>query len=54
MRSPRYAKHVIALGMCIVIFLFIEFGTMGYVVYGTDIQASISLNLKSKNATETM
>ena len=54
MKSPRYAKRIIFLGMVVVMFIFIEFGTLGYVVYGEKIQPSISLNLASKNTAETM
>ena len=54
MKSPRYAKRIILLGMSLVMFLFIEFGTLGYVVYGENIQPSITLNLISKNTAETM
>lgn len=54
MKSPKYAKHILSLGMTIVIFIFIEFGTLGYVVYGKNIESSISLNLISKNTAETM
>ena len=54
MKSPRYAKCIIMLGMGAVMFLFIEFGTLGYVVYGESIQASISLNLLGNNTAETM
>lgn len=54
MKSPGFAKHIVLLGMSIVVALFIEFGTLGYVVYGQDIQPSISLNLKSNNTAETM
>ena len=54
MQSPKYASRVILLGMMMVIALFIEFGVLGYVVYGTDIRASITLNLKSNNFVEAM
>lgn len=54
MKSPKFAKRIILLGMSIVVALFIEFGTLGYVVYGCDIKPSISLNLKSNNTAETM
>ena len=54
MRTPKYAKHIILLGMMFVIVLFIEFGVFGYLVYGTDIKPSITLNLKSNNITEAM
>ena len=54
MKSPKFAKHIILLGMSIVVALFIAFGTLGYVVYGCDIKSSISLNLKSNNTAETM
>ena len=54
MRSPRYAKRIIMLGMSAVIFLFIEFGTLGYMVYGESIQASISFNLVSNSTAERM
>ena len=54
MKSPRYAKCIIMLGMGAVMILFIEFGTLGYVVYGKNIKSSISLNLLSNNTAETM
>lgn len=40
--------------MTVVTALFIEFGVLGYVVYGTDIQPSITLNLRSNNIAEAM
>ena len=52
MRTPKYAKHIILLGMLLVIALFIEFGVLGYLVYGTNIKPSITLNLKSSNIIE--
>lgn len=54
MRSPKDAGRILTFGMILVTALFIEFGVMGYLVYGTDIKPSISLNLKSKDITEAM
>ena len=54
MKSPKFAKHIVLLGMSIVVALFIVFGTLGYVVYGCDTEPSISLNLKSNNTAEIM
>ena len=54
MKSPKDANRIIVFGMTVVIALFLEFGIMGYLVYGTDIEPSISLNLKSKNFVEAM
>ena len=45
MKRPHHAKHVFALTLGIVMFIYAGFGTFGYLVYGENIQASITLNL---------
>nr|AAN76273.1 proton/amino acid transporter 3 [Mus musculus] len=45
MKSPQQFPAVLYLGMSFVIFLYICLGTLGYMKFGTDTQASITLNL---------
>ena len=47
MKNPSQAKPVVFGAMVIVTLLYFSFGTTGYIVYGEDIEASITLNLKS-------
>ena len=49
MRNPSNAKPVIYGAMIIVTLLYTVFGTMGYLVYGSEIKSSITLNLHSPN-----
>lgn len=49
MKTPSHAKPVIYGAMTIVTILYTVFGTIGYIVYGNNIQSSITLNLKSDN-----
>lgn len=48
MRNPSHAKPVIYGAMVVVILLYVVFGTVGYLVYGSSIESSITLNLKSE------
>lgn len=50
MKSPSHAKGVIYFGMSIVTMLYASFGLVGYLTYGQDIRASITLNLCPTNA----
>ena len=45
MKNPKLAKPVIYTGMTVVVSLFCSFSLLGYLVYGTRIQASVPLNL---------
>ena len=47
MKTPEKAKPVVYSAMVIVTLLYFIFGTTGYIVYGSSIEASITLNLKS-------
>ena len=50
MKRPEHAKPVIYLGMGVVTVLNVVFGLVGYLVYGSDIQGSVTLNLCGTNA----
>ena len=52
MKRHEDALKVIFFSMMVVTLLFTLFGVVGYVVYGSDIRASITLNLISSNVTE--
>ena len=54
MRRPQNAVRVVVLGMLIVVLLYTAFGVLGYLTFGKDIEASITLNLKSDNDVEKM
>ena len=54
MHRPQHAIRVVVLGMTMLTSLFVMFGVLGYLTYGSDIEASITLNLRSKNPTEEM
>ena len=54
MKNPSNANSVIFGAMIIVTLLYTVFGTMGYLVYGSDIKSSITLNLHSPNITVEM
>ena len=47
MKNPHHFKSVLIAGMGVVIGTYILFGLLGYLVYGSDICASITLNLRS-------
>ena len=50
MKQPSHAKAVLYVGMGIITVLNAGFGLLGYLVYGDDIQGSITLNLCGTNA----
>ena len=54
MKRHEDALKVIFFSMMVVTLVFTLFGVVGYVVYGSDIRASITLNLISSNAIEAM
>lgn len=45
MKTPKNFKRVLYFGMSLVVFLYLFVGMLGYIVYGDNIQASITLNL---------
>ena len=54
MRQPEHGVMVITITMIIVTFLYTAFGVFGYLTFGKDIAASITLNLLSENTVEKM
>ena len=54
MRQPQNAIKVITLTMLIITSLFTVFGVLGYLTFGRDIAASITLNLHSEGTVEKM
>ena len=50
MKNPLNARYVIYAAMSVVTILYSVFGLVGYLVYGSDVQGSITLNLCSTNA----
>lgn len=54
MKYPEHAVRVVGVGMTIVVLLYMVFGMLGYLTFGDDIEASITLNLKSENPIERM
>ena len=54
MARPQNAVRVVSVGMTIVVLLYISFGVLGYLAYGSVIEASITLNLSSDNTVEKM
>ena len=54
MHKQQHAIRVVVLGMTMVTSLYVVFGVLGYLTYGSDIEASITLNLRSENPTEEM
>ena len=47
MKKPEQARSVVYKAMVVVTLLYFSFGTIGYIVYGNNIKASITLNLHS-------
>ena len=54
MRNPSNAKKVVFAGMVVVTSLYCIFSVMGYMVYGDDVEASITLNLSSTHTWTSM
>ena len=54
MKIPAHAKRVVYTGMLTVTILYSSFGLIGYLAYGDDIQASITLNLLGRDTGTTM
>ena len=54
MRQPQNAIKVITLTMLIITSLFTVFGVLGYLTFGRNIAASITLNLHSEGTVENM
>ncbi len=46
MTTPKNFKRVLYSGMGVVVFLYLFVGILGYVVYGDEIEPSITLNLQ--------
>ena len=47
MKNPHHFKRIIILGMAVIVSTYSVFGCLGYLVYGSDICPSITLNLTS-------
>lgn len=47
MKRPRHAKAVFSVTLSIVSVMYALFATFGYLVYGTGLKGSITLNLNS-------
>lgn len=54
MKKPEHAVSVLVIGMTMVVVLYTTFGVLGYLTFGNDIEASITLNLASDNIVEKM
>ena len=54
MRRPDHAVRVVVIGMTLVVILYVLFGVLGYLTFGDNIEASITLNLASDNTVEEM
>jgi proton-coupled amino acid transporter len=52
MRRPQQAVSVVVLGMTVVVLLYVTFGTLGYLAFGSNIKPSITFNLASDNPAE--
>lgn len=52
MKKPEHAVSVLVIGMTMVVVLYTTFGVLGYLTFGNDIEASITLNLASDNIVE--
>ena len=49
MKTPQDAPRVLTFTMVGIILLYVIFGVLGYIVYGEEIEGSITLNLVSDN-----
>lgn len=47
MKKPQNSKRVIYISMAVVTLLYVVFSVLGYMVYGNEIQSSITLSLQS-------
>lgn len=54
MKTPSSAHRVLSSTMVIIILLYVVFGVLGYIVYGSGIQGSVTLNLVGTKAVERM
>lgn len=54
MRRPEHAVPVVIVGMAMVVLLYMSFGVLGYLAFGSGIKASITFNLTSDNSIEEM
>ena len=54
MKQPKHAKRIVYCGMAVVTILFALFGAIGYLTYGENTQASVTLNLCSNIELTTM
>ena len=54
MRQPEHATRVLVIAMTTVITLNLVFGVLGYLAFGTNTAASITLNLISESNVEKM
>ena len=48
MSKPEHAKRVLYVGMGSITVLYVIFGVMGYLTYGSSIEDSITLNLATR------
>ena len=54
MNQPQHATKVIALTMLLITSLYTVFGILGYLTFGRNVAASITLNLHSEGTVERM
>ena len=54
MSKPHHAERVIMVAMFIVTLLYAVFGVLGYLTFGRNVAASITLNLHSENTVQKM
>ena len=54
MHQPQHATKVIALTMLLITSLYTMFGILGYLTFGRNVAASITLNLHSEGTVERM